>query len=189
MNIIFVVNFNIYKKYTKIKNIGGIETNTNDVIKELKLRGHKIWVPEKQPEEPEWVKSGEVDIIAASTFDPLTYLQVGKYKRRFKNKAAVVRHAHTTVEDMVGNILPDKPVFNKLLELWLRIQYGPAHLLITPSEYSKQCLLNMQQSLTYPIYAVSNGIRLENFKEKKEYRESFRRCSSLFSKTSVDYKS
>ena len=175
MNIIFVVNFGLYKKYTKIKNVGGIETNTNDVIKELMLRGHKVWIPENEPEEPEWVKKGEVDIIAAPTFDPLTYLQVGKYKKRFKKRAAVVRHAHTTVEDMVGNIFPDKPIFNKLLELWLRIQYGPAHLLITPSEYSKQCLLKMQRSLTYPIYAVSNGIRLENFREKKEYRNNFRR--------------
>ena len=175
MNIIFVVNFGLYKKYTKIKSVGGIETNTNDIIKELMLRGHKIWIPENELEEPEWVKNGEVDIIAAPTFDPLTYIQVGKYKKRFKHRAAVVRHAHTTVEDMVGNILPDKPIFNSLLELWLRIQYGPAHLLITPSEYSKQCLLNMQRSLTYPIYAVSNGIRLENFIEKKEYRNNFRR--------------
>ena len=83
MNIIFVVNFGLYKKYTKIKNIGGIETNTNDIIKELRLRGHKVWIPENEPEEPEWVKKGEVDIIAAPTFDPLTYLQVGKYKKRF----------------------------------------------------------------------------------------------------------
>ena len=175
MNIIFVVNFGLYKKITKIENVGGIETNTNDVIKELKLRGHNIWVPENEPKEPEWVKNAEVDIIAASTHDPLTYLQVGKYKKRFKNRAAVVRHAHTTVEDMVGNIFPDKPIFNKLLEIWLRIQYGPAHLLITPSEYSKQCLLEMQHSLTYPIYTVSNGIRLENFTENKEYSNNFRR--------------
>ncbi|MBN1802884.1 MAG: glycosyltransferase family 4 protein [Candidatus Lokiarchaeota archaeon] len=175
MNVIFVVNFNIYKKITKIKNIGGIETNTNDVISELLQRGHRVWVPERNPQEPEWVKKGEVDVVAASTFDPLTYLQVGKYKKRFKHRAALVRHAHTTVEDMVGNLLPDKPIFNKILELWLRIQYGPAHLLITPSNYSRQCLLGMQKSLTYPIHVVSNGIRIENFKEENALRQNFRR--------------
>ncbi|MFX1398214.1 MAG: glycosyltransferase family 4 protein [Promethearchaeota archaeon] len=172
--MIFVINFNIYKKYAKIKNIGGIETNTNDVINELRHRGHNVWVPEREPEEPEWVKNGNVDVIAASTFDPLSYLQVNKYKKRFKHQAAVVRHAHTTVEDMV-HLLPDMSLFKKIFELWLRIQYGPAHLLITPSNYSRECLLNMQKSLTYPIHVVSNGIKLEKFKENDDSRQNFRR--------------
>ncbi|MFX1275470.1 MAG: glycosyltransferase family 4 protein [Promethearchaeota archaeon] len=174
MNIIFIVKFNFYKKYTNIKNIGGIETNTNDVIKELRLRGHNLWIPEREPDEPEWVKKGEVDIIATPGYDPLAYLEVHKYKKQCKNNAAIVKHAHTTVEDMVGNILPDKPIFNKILELWLRFQYAPANLLITPSNYSRQCLLKMQKSMTYPIHVVSNGIRLENFKEKREFRSNFR---------------
>ena len=174
MNIIFVMVFSLYKRFTKLKNIGGIETNTNDVIKELRLRGHNLWIPDREPEEPEWVKNGDVDIIAASTYDPLTYFKVSRFKKRFKNRPAIVKHAHTTVEDMVGNLLPDKPLFNKILVLWLRIQYGPANLLITPSNYSKQCLLNMQKSMTYPIHVVSNGIRLENFKEEKDLGDNFR---------------
>ena len=36
MNIIFIENFEIYKRFTNVKTIGGIETNTNDVIKELR---------------------------------------------------------------------------------------------------------------------------------------------------------
>ncbi len=174
MNIIFVFVFELYKRFTKIKNIGGIETNTIDIIKELQLKGHNIWIPENEPKEPEWVKNGDVDIIAASTFDPLTYFKVSKYKKRFKKTAAVVKHAHTTLEDMVGNIFPDKPFFNKILELWLRVQYGPAHLLITPSNYSKQCLLRMQRSMTYPIHVVSNGIRLEKFREEIDLGTNFR---------------
>lgn len=174
MNIIFVENIKIYKRFTKIKTIGGIETNTNDVISELIKRENNVWNYSKE-EEPSWVKSGKVDIIAASTFDPLTFIQVSKLKKKFKNSAAVVFHAHTTVEDLAGNFLPDKPFFNTIFKIWLKILYGLAHLLITPSEYSKACLEKIQTSLTYPIYAVSNGIRIEEFQEKREYKPNFRK--------------
>ncbi len=174
MNVIFVENFNFYKKRSKIKTVGGIETNTNNLIKELKLRGHNVWMPSKESE-PQWVKNGEVDIIAGSTFDPLTYLQVRKFKSRFSLRAAVIMHAHTTVEDLKGNFLPDKPIFNSLLKLWLRILYGAAHLVITPTYYSKKCLENIQNNMTYPIYPVSNGIRLEEFEAKEGYGPKFRK--------------
>ena len=173
MHIIFITNFKLYKKWTDIKTVGGIETNTNDVIEELRSRGHEVWATERDPE-PSWVDEGEVDIIAASTFDPLTYLKVVKYKKRFKDRAAVVIHAHTTVEDLKGNFLPDSSVFNGIFELWLRILYGAAHLVITPSGYSKKCIEDMQKQLTYPIHAVSNGIRIEKFEEKEEFRPNFR---------------
>ena len=71
--------------------------------------------------------------------------------------------------------MPDKPIFNSLIKLWLRIHYGAAHLVISPSDYAKQCIENIQSSMTYPIYAVSNGIRLEKFKKKDEYRPKFRK--------------
>lgn len=176
MNIIFIVNFEWYKKRTKgnIKTVGGIETNTRDVIKELQLRGHQVWNIEERPEEPEWVKKGQVDIIAAPTFDPITYLKIKKYRSKFSERAAVVIHAHTTVEDMKGNFIPDTDLFNNLLKLWLRIIYGTAHLVITPSGYSKECIINMQKSLTYPIHAVSNGIRLDRFKPDPNYKINFR---------------
>jgi len=173
MNIIFVENFNFYKKRSKIKTVGGIETNTLNIIKELRERGHSIWMPSKETE-PEWVKKGEVDLIAGSTFDPLTYLQVKKFKSKFSQRAGVVMHAHTTVEDLKGNFLPDKPIFNDLLKLWLRILYGVAHLVITPSYYSKKCIENIQSSMTYPIYAVSNGIRIDEFKKVENYGPNFR---------------
>ena len=175
MNIIFIVNFRIYKKFAKLKHIGGIETNTYNVINELKIRGHEVWNTEQQYEEPDWVKNGNVDIIAAPTFDPLTYLKIIKFKKRFSDKAAVVIHAHTTVEDMAGNFLPDKPIFNNIFKLWLRILYGTCHLLITPSMYSKQCLETIQKIMTYPIHAVSNGIKINKFTKKEEYRLNFRK--------------
>ncbi|MFX1267007.1 MAG: glycosyltransferase family 4 protein [Promethearchaeota archaeon] len=174
MNIIFVENIQIYKKFTNIKTVGGIETNTNDVIGELLKRGHNVWIFNKQ-KEPDWAKQGKVNIIAASTFDPITYLQVSKLKKKYRKEAAVVIHAHTTVEDLVSNFLPDKPIFNQIFKYWLKILYGTAHLLITPSKYSKKCLTNIQTSMTYPIYVVSNGIRLDFFTKKEGYRMNFRK--------------
>jgi 1,2-diacylglycerol-3-alpha-glucose alpha-1,2-glucosyltransferase len=172
MNIIFIVNFHIYKKFTKIKTIGGIETNTRDVIKELRLRGHNVWIPTGR-EKTNWVKEGDVDLITTSTFDPLTYLELNKYKNKFTSAACVI-HAHTTVEDLKGNFLPDKPIFNLIFKYWLKILYREADLLITPSSYSKKCLEDIQTTQTYPIYAVSNGIRIAEFERKSYYRKNFR---------------
>ncbi|MFX1357104.1 MAG: glycosyltransferase family 4 protein [Promethearchaeota archaeon] len=173
MNIIFVENMELYKRFTKVKTVGGIETNTNDVITELRKRGHYVWNFNKE-EIPLWVEFDKVDIIAASTFDPLTFLQVRKLKNKYKKNAAVVFHAHTTVEDLAGNFLPDKPIFNLIFKYWLKILYGLANLVITPSEYSKKCLEGIQSSMTYPIYVVSNGIRIDEFNKEEKYRKNFR---------------
>ena len=177
MNILFIENFKLFKKLTSIETIGGIETHTNDIIHVLRQKGHKIWVVNKDVK-PKWAEKGEVDIIAASTFDPITFFQISKYKKKYKQRAAVVIHGHTTVEDLAGNFVPDKPIFNKVFKYWLKLLYGRANLLITPSEFSKECLINIQTSLTYPIHVVSNGIRIEEFKEKKKYRVNFRRFLS-----------
>jgi len=174
MNILFIENSKLFKKITNNKTIGGIETNTNNIIHDLRRKGHKIWVLNKE-ENPKWAEKGEVDIIAASTFDPITFFQIIKYKKKYKQRAAVVIHGHTTVEDLAGNFAPDKPIFNKILKYWLKLLYGQTHLLITPSEFSKECLINIQTSMTYPIHVVSNGIRIEQFKENKKYRVNFRR--------------
>ncbi|NVM18141.1 MAG: glycosyltransferase family 4 protein [Candidatus Lokiarchaeota archaeon] len=177
MNILFIENFKLYKQLTSLKTIGGIETNTNDVIHDLRQKGHKIWVLNKEVK-PIWAQKGEVDIIAASTFDPITLFQISKFKKKYKRRAAVVIHGHTTVEDLAGNFVPDKPIFDKVFKFWLKLLYSQAHLLITPSEFSKECIIKIQTSMTYPIYVVSNGIRIEDFKENKKYRVNFRRFLS-----------
>jgi len=177
MNIIFVENFDFYKKFTSMKTIGGIETNTIDIIHDLRKRGHKIWVLNKE-KKPSWIEKESVDIVAASTFDPITFFQVSKYKSKYKDTAAVVIHGHTTVEDLRGNFVPDKPIFNEIFKYWLKLLYGRAHLLITPSEFSKECLINIQTSMTYPIHVVSNGIRIEQFEKQDIYRANFRKFLS-----------
>jgi glycosyltransferase involved in cell wall biosynthesis len=172
MNILFIENFKLFKKLTSVKTIGGIETNTNDIIHDLRQKGHNIWVLNREVK-PNWLDKQKIDLIAASTFDPITFFQISKYKKKYKS-AAVVIHGHTTVEDLAGNFVPDKPIFNSIFKCWLKLLYGQAHLLITPSEFSKECLVNIQTSMTYPIHVVSNGICLKEFKENNKYRINFR---------------
>jgi len=174
MNIIYIVNFYIYKNLTSLPTVGGIEVTTLDIIQELRNRDNNVWVPSEQ-EKPNWVEKGEVDIICSSSFDPITFFQVLMYKNKYKETAAVVQHAHTTYEDLKGNILPDVSFFNKILKLWIRILYSQAHLLITPSDYAKECLEAIQKTKTYPIWSVSSGIIIDKFeKTDKAYGPRFR---------------
>ena len=174
MNILYIKNFYIYKIFSNIKTIGGIEVTTNWIIEELRNRGHNVWVPSEQ-QKPDWVNEGEVDIICSSSFDPLTFYQLYRYKSKFKERAAVVQHAHTTYEDLKGNILPDNPIINKILKFWIRLLYSQAHLLMTPSDYAKNLLVAVQKTRTYPIWSVSSGMIIDKFEEKKEYRPNFRK--------------
>ncbi|MBD3211584.1 MAG: glycosyltransferase [Candidatus Lokiarchaeota archaeon] len=173
MNIIYLVNFHIYKNFANIESVGGIEVVTENVINGLKTKGHDVWVPQRD-KKPEWAEEGQVDIICASSYDPLTFLQLLKYKNKYYQTAAVVQHAHTTYEDLKGNILPDLSFFNHLSKIWIRILYSQAHLLITPTEYSKELLEKIQNSKTYPIYAISNGVIIDRFKKFENYRKNFR---------------
>ncbi|MBD3196795.1 MAG: glycosyltransferase [Candidatus Lokiarchaeota archaeon] len=174
MNIIYIVNFHIYKNLKSLPTVGGIEVTTMDIIDELRNRGHNLWVPSEQ-KRPKWVEDGEVDIICSSSFDPLTFLQVLIYKNKFSDNAAIVQHAHTTYEDLKGNILPDSKLFNLILKSWIRLLYSQAHLLITPSDYARECLEKVQKTRTYPILSVSSGIIIDKFEKKKNYRPKFRK--------------
>ncbi len=185
MNIIYIVNFHIYKKFKKLDTIGGIEVTTEDIIQELKNRGHNLWIPNRQ-KKPKWVEEGNVDIICSSSFDPLTFLQLYRFKNQFKKTIAVVQHAHTTYEDLKGNLLPDIPIINKIIKLWVRLLYSQAHLLMTPSDYAKTCIEGIQKSRTYPIWSVSSGIIIEKFTEKKEYRIKFRQYLNEKYKIPID---
>lgn len=173
LNIIFIENFHIYKKYSQVETVGGIETNTWDVINTLKRKGHNVWIPSEDKQEPKWVQSNEVDIVASSTFDPLTLWQMYNLKKKYN--CTIIQHAHTSLDDMEGGFLPDIKIFNTLMRFYLKYLYSVSHLIITPTEFSKKSLKRLNLKKRPPIYAVSNGIKVEKFKEKKEYRENFRK--------------
>lgn len=173
LNIIFIENFRIYKRFTNVKTVGGIETNTRDVINSLRNNGHNVWIPNKGKSIPKWVQNNNVDIIASSSFDPLTAYQLWTMRKKYN--AAVIQHAHTTVEDLEGGFLPNIISWGKLTKIYLKYLYNISHMLITPSEFSKNSLKRLKLKKRPPIYVVSNGIKFEKFKEKKEHRENFRK--------------
>ena len=173
LNIIFITNFHIYKKLSRVKTVGGIEVNTSDVINSLRNKGHNVWVPRNGKPVPMWAQNNKVDLIASSSFDPLTAYQLWTMRKKYN--AAVIQHAHTTVEDLEGGFLPILKNWEKLTKIYLKILYNLSHLIITPSEYSKKSLKRLKLKKRPPIYVVSNGVKFEKFKEKKEYRENFRK--------------
>jgi 1,2-diacylglycerol-3-alpha-glucose alpha-1,2-glucosyltransferase len=173
LNIIFIENFHIYKRYSNVKTVGGIETNTWDIINYLRDKGYNIWIPSKRKIMPKWVQNKKVDLIAGSSFDPLTAYQIWALRRKYN--AAVVQHAHTTVEDMEGGFLPFAKKWEKLTRIYFKYLYNIADLIITPSEFSKNSIKRLNLKKRPPIYAVSNGIKFEKFIEKKEYKENFRK--------------
>jgi glycosyltransferase involved in cell wall biosynthesis len=60
------------------------------------------------------------------------------------------------------------------MRIYLKRLYVLSHLIITPTEFSKKSIKRLELKKKPPIYAVSNCIKIEKFKEKKEYRDNFR---------------
>lgn len=138
----------------KKQTLGGIETNTRDVLAELKKRGHEICINSEFP------NNEKPDMVVSSTYGPYVMYKLHKIKKKYK--CACVQHAHTTAEDLQGGFLPDMDLFNKtLIPIYIRNLYDYAHIIITPTDYSKQCLQNT--GVNRIIKVVSNGVKLEKF--------------------------
>ena len=113
----------------------------------------------------------EYDILHVNTYWLESYYEV--QKARFKHKPVVI-HAHSTIEDFQNSFMFSSlvaPVYNK----WLLNFYSMADVLITPTPYSKSLIENY--GLNKKIYAISNGIDLDDYKpdknKEKEFREYF----------------
>lgn len=96
-------------------------------------------------------------------------------KRSQKKGIPVIVHGHSTKEDFRNSFRFWKilaPSFNRMI---LRM-YRRADAIITPTEYSKSLIKNYS-GIKCPIYALSNGIDLDEYKydeEKvKKYRDFF----------------
>ncbi|MHA1820646.1 MAG: glycosyltransferase family 4 protein [Promethearchaeota archaeon] len=166
LNIIFYEEYSLSNKLLKQKTSGGIEVNTEMVIKYLRKLGHNV------SRNKEFDNGVRPDIVVSSTFGPLAALFLYRIKKKYK--CACVQHAHTTIEDMKGGIIPKaNSIIDKLVAIYLRKIYSFSHVLITPTSYSKKCLENMGIK-TKPIIPVSNGIEIDKFKYKPEYRKRFR---------------
>ena len=86
----------------------------------------------------------------------------------------IVYHAHSTEEDFRNSFLFSNhisPAFKK----WLITCYSLGDAIVTPTPYAKRILVDY--GITKPIYPISNGVDLTQFKrdayDKLEFRKHF----------------
>lgn len=97
-------------------------------------------------------------------------------KKAHKEGKKVIYHAHSTEEDFRNSFILSNqiaPLFKKhLIHL-----YTKADCIITPTPYSKRLLEGY--GIQQPIYAISNGIDLEQFSYDKNKIQQFRNFFNL----------
>src|SRR5271157_296323 len=163
MNVIWVEELSLLKKFLKLKTLGGIETHMRNMIRWLRENGHRVSMNVPFPD------GTTPDIIVACTYGPLTLLKLWQYRNKYK--AAVVHHGHTTVEDLLGGGFI--PGFLKgLVPLYLKFLYSFSHIIIAPSFYARE--LHKKAGVKPPIRVVSNGIRFNEFYPDEGKRAKFR---------------
>ena len=92
-------------------------------------------------------------------------------KKLHKKGMKVIVHGHSTVEDFKYSFRCWRliaPIFNHLI---LRM-YRHADCIITPTNYSKGLIENYK-GVKCPVYAVSNGIKLEDYVYSEENVKAF----------------
>ena len=105
----------------------------------------------------------DYDVVHINTLFFDSYKKLKKCK---KKGLKVIVHGHSTVEDFkysfrVWRLIA--PIYNHLI---LRM-YRKADVIITPTEYSKS-LIEAYKGVNCPVYAISNGIMLEDYKYEPE---------------------
>lgn len=115
----------------------------------------------------------DYDILHVNTYWLASLIEVYKAKRKHKK---VVVHAHSTMEDFQNSFVGSSllaPFYKK----WLVFFYSRGDVIITPTPYSKSILESY--GLKQKIYAISNGIDLEEYKPNKQYEQEFRQYFNL----------
>lgn len=110
----------------------------------------------------------DYDIIHLNFYGPNSYRLAKRSKKMGKK---VVYHAHSTEEDFRDGFIFCRqiaPLFKK----WLIKCYSLGDVIVTPTPYSKRLLENY--GIKRKIYAISNGIELDLFKQDKKSGKRFR---------------
>ncbi len=83
----------------------------------------------------------------------------------------VVYHAHSTREDFRNSYIGSNFAASAF-KFWIKRCYNLGDVIVTPTEYSKEILEGY--GIKKPIYAVSNGIDLEDYQPSAEKAKRFR---------------
>lgn len=113
----------------------------------------------------------DYDIIHINTWFLKSYFMAKKAKRAGKK---VVYHAHSTEEDYRDGFILAKQT-SKLVKWWLIKCYSQGDVIVTPTPYSKRLLEGYKGLEHKKIYAISNGIDMELFRQDKAAGEEFRK--------------
>ena len=119
------------------------------------------------------IKDKDYDILHLNFYGPKSVLLA---KKAHKAGKKVVYHAHTTEKDYRnGFILSEQTA--SIFRKWLVKCYSLGDAIVTPTPYSKRLL--EEYGIKKKIYAISNGIELDKFKQNKELRKKFRERYNL----------
>ncbi len=121
----------------------------------------------------------DYDIVHINWYGPNSFALAKLAKKKGKK---IVYHAHSTEEDFKNGFIFCKqisPAFKK----WLIKCYSLGNVIITPTPYSKRLLEGY--GIDKKIYAISNGIDLENFKKDRKLGKKFRERYELTEKDKV----
>ena len=114
-------------------------------------------------------KKDDFDIAHINTY----FLRSQKLlKKCHKKGKKVVVHGHSTVEDFRKSFRLYKlmePAFDNMLKR----MYSKADVIITPTPYSKKLIENYP-FVKCPVYAISNGIDLDEYSYKEEKVKKFK---------------
>lgn len=91
-------------------------------------------------------------------------------KARLQGKR-VVFYGHSTMEDF-RNSFRGSNLLAPLFRQWIRLCYSCADVVITPTEYSRQLLV--QYRIRRPIYSLSNGVDTDFFAPSEQRHRAFR---------------
>lgn len=107
------------------------------------------------------------DIVHVNTVFPSSVIEIKKARKLNKK---IIFHAHSTQEDFRGSFIGSDliaPFYKK----WLVYLYSQADMIITPTPYSKRLLESY--GLKQKIYAISNGISLNDYNPTQQQIKAF----------------
>lgn len=111
----------------------------------------------------------KADVVHINTVLPKSFTLAKELK---KKGVPLVYHAHSTREDFRNSYIGANAVAG-LFKQWLIKCYSMGDVIVTPSEYSKSLLEGY--GIKKEIYAVSNGIDINDYRQNKHAGKEFRK--------------
>ena len=110
----------------------------------------------------------DYDILHINTIFPSSPFLIHEAHKLHKK---IIYHAHSTKEDFKDSFVGSN-AFAPFYKKWLISLYKQADVIITPTPYSKRLIESY--GLNKKVYAISNGICLEDYNPSQEQIQTFK---------------